>query len=171
MLRYQVCDLDWNPNPFIVNSLNVSRSLGSSYFLLPHYCLSLWFHWARLWYLPCMPLFCSILHAASYPTGSISEVGRHAYLMLFTCSDWVFFIVSPCFLFFFCFNCGWVGYVVLSCHYLPCVYCYSYYLHYCWYLYFVMLYFYSPNWLDALLRSAVWLPVWLYLLCAESLRC
>ena len=85
--------------------------MSSSYFHLRHYCLSLWFHWARLWYLPCVPLLCSILHTASYPTGSVSEVGRHAYLMMFTCSDSLF-----CFV--FCFYCGWVAYIVISLYLL-----------------------------------------------------
>lgn len=56
------------------------------------------FHWARLCYRARAKLFCSILHATSYPTGSVSEVGCHARLMMLTFSDCAYVIISSWFL-------------------------------------------------------------------------
>lgn len=46
-------------------------------------------------------LFCSVLHTAAHPTGSVSEAERHVCLMsLLTRSDCVYFVF-----FFFPFHC------------------------------------------------------------------
>lgn len=58
-------------------------------------------------WLACAALFCSVLLVASYPNGSVAEVERHAGLMLLSCSDCVYFIISPWLL-----CCCWVGCVV-----------------------------------------------------------
>lgn len=70
--------------------------------------LSPWFHWARLCLTACATLFCSSFHATSYPTGSVSETERHSRLMLLSCSDFVYFVISR----FLCPHCGCVGCVV-----------------------------------------------------------
>ena len=69
------------------------------------YKLNPWLNQAHLCYLAWAALFCSVLHVASYPNGSVAEVECHAHLML-SCSDCVYFIISPWFL-----CCGWVGFV------------------------------------------------------------
>lgn len=69
--------------------LNVAACESSEYhwrWLTPR------FHRPRLCYRARAKLFCSVLHATSCPTGSVSEVGRHACLMtvtfLFLISSW-----------------------------------------------------------------------------------
>lgn len=42
------------------------------------------------WHLPCVALFRSVLHAATYPTGRVSKVERHACSILLTCSYCMF---------------------------------------------------------------------------------
>lgn len=55
------------------------------------------FHQARLCYLECEMLFCSVLHTAAHPTGSVSEAERHVCLMsLLTRSDCVYFFPFHC---------------------------------------------------------------------------
>lgn len=59
------------------------------------FLLTSWFHWAHLCYLACWTLFSFVL--------------LHASLLLWTCLDCVYLIISPWLLWFYC---GWVGYIV-----------------------------------------------------------
>lgn len=67
----------------------------------------------------CALLICSILHKTSYPTGNVYEVECHACLMLLTCLDCVYFLISPWCL---CFCCGWVGSIVLHTQLVICLF-------------------------------------------------
>lgn len=72
-------------------------------------CLTLWFHWVSLCYWSmqrCFVLSFTWLHT---PSGSVSGAENHANLLLLTCSNCAYSVISPWFL---CFYCGNVGYIV-----------------------------------------------------------
>ena len=111
---------------------------------------------------------CCFVPSSPYSTGSVSEVERHACLMLLTCLDCVYFLISPWCLHFCC---GWVGSVLKSISYLSVlgvfisiisVYCYAAQPHVgtgCVILKIDQTHSAFPT---------VWLPVWLDLLCGDD---
>ena len=114
MIRIQYCTksfiswaLDFNLSGYACSHnmlliITMASDMSHDDFQLPIRIMNmspLWFHWARLRYLACETLFCSILHATSYATGSAEEEHR-ARLLLSTCSDCVYlacFLWGPCF--------------------------------------------------------------------------